>query len=101
MTVAAAVMVTTVVTVPTAVVMPAVVRVVVAAVVAMPRRCMVVTATPPATPVARGDRVRCRAVGLVGGFRPVVEGLGAGGNRGQQSQPEDEVDPAHVGFLPF
>ena len=100
MTVAAAVMLTTVGAVPTALVMPAVVGVVMAAAM-MRRRCVAVTAAPPTAPVGRADRIRCRTVGWVGVRRSVVEGLGAGGDRGQQSQSEGEVDPAHVGFLPF
>ncbi|SDD94847.1 hypothetical protein [Belnapia rosea] len=100
MAVAAAVMAPAVVAVPTTVVMPAVL--VVSAVVVMPRRrVVVVPAAPPAAPVARSDRVWCRAVSLVSGRRPVMEGLGAGWNCGQQSQCDDDVEPAHEGFLPF
>lgn len=64
------------------------------------RRVVMVMLMVPAAPVARARHVRRGAIGLVGG-RPAVIGLGASGNCGQQSERGDDVDPAHVGILPF
>lgn len=77
----------------TAVAMPAVVMVQTAVVVPWGGVVMV-----SATPIARSDRVRCWAIGLVSGRRPVVEGLGAGENCYQQSQGGDDVDLTHGVF---